>query len=178
VRFSLSAEASRCLWTKCSSISSFLTQIWVRNGLSVEMENASSCDHVVSMTYIPPSALYNLNKYSYRSVDKSVVSRYVLSPFWNWFVTLWPKWIAPNTVCHFFVRPFHLKFCQITLSGLCIVLCNFATMIYYDPMYLTNKGGAQMPNWIYFTCVCFFQVPYSYHAAGPQACFCINPSMQ
>jgi len=39
---------------------------------------------------------------------RSLVSRYVLGPFWNWFITLWPLSVAPNTVrsivlpCFFF----------------------------------------------------------------------------
>lgn len=41
---------------------------------------------------------------------------------------------------------------QITLSGLLIVVANFATMLYYDPHYLTEKDGATgPPQWIYFT---------------------------
>lgn len=31
---------------------------------------------------------------------RSVVSRYVLNPFWNWLVTLWPLWVAPNVVSY------------------------------------------------------------------------------
>jgi hypothetical protein len=43
---------------------------------------------------------------------------------------------------------------QITLSGLAFVLINFATLSFYDPTYLTAKGGATgPPNWVYFTCV-------------------------
>jgi ethanolaminephosphotransferase len=39
------------------------------------------------------------------------------------------------------------------LTGLCLVVANLATMVYYDPNYLTEKGGATgPPNWIYFTC--------------------------
>lgn len=29
---------------------------------------------------------------------RSLVSRYFLQPFWNWFVKLWPTTVAPNTV--------------------------------------------------------------------------------
>ncbi|KAH9854320.1 Choline/ethanolaminephosphotransferase [Lenzites betulinus] len=89
------------------------------------------------MGYVPQRALDNLKKYSYKGVDKSLVSQYLLQPFWNWFVTLWPTWVAPNTI---------------TLTGLSLVLANFATLLYYDPKFLTEKGGADgPPNWIYFT---------------------------
>ncbi|KAI0931051.1 hypothetical protein AcW1_001453 [Taiwanofungus camphoratus] len=89
------------------------------------------------MGYIPQHALENLRKYTYKGVDKSLTSRYVLNPFWNWFVTLWPTWVAPNTI---------------TLSGLSLVLLNFATLIFYDPAYLTEAEGARgPPHWVYFT---------------------------
>ncbi|GBE77604.1 Uncharacterized CDP-alcohol phosphatidyltransferase class-I family protein [Sparassis crispa] len=69
--------------------------------------------------------------------SKSLITRFVLNPFWNWLVTLWPTWVAPNTI---------------TLSGLCMVLLNFATMLWFDPTYLTEKEGAiGPPRWIYFT---------------------------
>jgi ethanolaminephosphotransferase len=43
---------------------------------------------------------------------------------------------------------------QITLTGLAIVFLNFLTMLYYDPMYLTEKqGAAGPPHWVYFTYV-------------------------
>ncbi|TFK70097.1 Choline/ethanolaminephosphotransferase [Pluteus cervinus] len=89
------------------------------------------------MGYIPQASLENLKKYSYKGLDKSLLSKYVLNPFWTWFVTLWPLSIAPNTI---------------TLTGLMIVIINFATMLYYDPVYLTEKGGAVgPPQWLFFT---------------------------
>ncbi|PCH34342.1 Choline/ethanolaminephosphotransferase [Wolfiporia cocos MD-104 SS10] len=88
------------------------------------------------MGYIPQHALENLRKYSYKGIDKSLTSIYILQPFWTWFVSLWPTWVAPNTI---------------TLSGLCMVLLNFATLLYYDPTYLTDKEGAGPPQWIYLT---------------------------
>ena len=70
------------------------------------------------MAYIPIHALAGLRNYRYKGVDKyvsftrgyigaiaerrperSFLSNYVLNPFWTWFVTLWPTWIAPNVVC-------------------------------------------------------------------------------
>ncbi|KAI0079539.1 choline ethanolaminephosphotransferase [Panus rudis PR-1116 ss-1] len=89
------------------------------------------------MGYVPPEALANLKKYSYKGVDKSLLSRHVLNPYWNWLVTWWPTWVAPNVI---------------TLCGLCMVLLNFATLVYYDPEYLSDKGGAEgPPRWVYFT---------------------------
>ncbi|KAG0706676.1 CDP-alcohol phosphatidyltransferase-domain-containing protein [Suillus ampliporus] len=89
------------------------------------------------MGYLSQSALKNLKKYSYKGVDESLVSRYLLTPYWNWFIKLWPLTIAPNTI---------------TLLGLCIVVFNVSTLLYYDPLYLTEKDGATgPPQWIYFT---------------------------
>ncbi|KAI9511889.1 Choline/ethanolaminephosphotransferase [Russula earlei] len=89
------------------------------------------------MAYIPTHALAGLRNYRYKGVDKSFLSNYVLNPFWTWFVTLWPEWVAPN---------------MITLTGLAIVLLNFATLSFYDPAYLAEKGGAKgPPHWVYFT---------------------------
>ncbi|KAJ7157318.1 Choline/ethanolaminephosphotransferase [Mycena filopes] len=89
------------------------------------------------MGFIPIDALQNLHKYAYKGVDKSPLSKYVLNPFWTWFVTLWPLSVAPNTI---------------TLSGLSIVFLNFATVLLYDPTYLTEKGGVVIPSWVYFSC--------------------------
>ncbi|KAH0837787.1 hypothetical protein J3R83DRAFT_5967 [Lanmaoa asiatica] len=50
------------------------------------------------MVYLSQTALKNLKVYAYRGVDKSLLSRYVLGPYWNWFITLWPLTVAPNTV--------------------------------------------------------------------------------
>lgn len=50
------------------------------------------------MGHIPPQFLENLEKYSYKGVDKSLLSRYVLSYYWNWLITFWPRYVAPNTV--------------------------------------------------------------------------------
>lgn len=35
-----------------------------------------------------------LKTYRYQGVDRSFVSRYVLAPYWNWVVTLFPLWMA------------------------------------------------------------------------------------
>lgn len=35
-----------------------------------------------------------LRSYKYQGVDNSPISRYVLSPYWNWAVNLLPLWMA------------------------------------------------------------------------------------
>lgn len=75
------------------------------------------------MGYIPKDALEGLRSYKYKGVDKSVasfchslvsaidafcrsiLSRYVLNPYWNQLVKLWPKSVAPNTVCLISLKP-------------------------------------------------------------------------
>lgn len=68
--------------------------------------------------YIPRSRVSNLHLYKYSGTDKSLVSKYLLGPYWNWLVTLFPTSVAPNTI---------------TLSGLLLVFVNFATLAYVDP---------------------------------------------
>jgi ethanolaminephosphotransferase len=96
-----------------------------------------------------------------RSLERSLVSRYVLNPFWNWLVTLWPLNVAPNTARHVHHLPYLVDsvcILQITLTGLCIVFINFLSLIYYDPLYLTERDATNHrsygpPQWLYFTYV-------------------------
>lgn len=82
------------------------------------------------MGYISEESLANLHKYKYGGVDRSLVSRYLLTPYWNQLVKLFPLWVAPN---------------MITLLGLSIVGLNVATLFYYAP----DLGPC--PNWVYYT---------------------------
>ncbi|KAI8373526.1 CDP-alcohol phosphatidyltransferase-domain-containing protein [Choanephora cucurbitarum] len=80
--------------------------------------------------YIPEEGLPGLHKYKYSGIDKSLVSRYVLAPYWNNLIKLFPLWIAPN---------------MITLLGLLTVVANVLTLFYY-----TSELG-ECPNWVYTT---------------------------
>jgi len=89
------------------------------------------------MPYLSQTARKNLRKYAYKAVDESFVSRYVLAHYWNWFITLWPRTVAPNTI---------------TLLGLATVVLNVLSLLIYDPLYYTDKDGSNgPPQWIYFT---------------------------
>ncbi|KAI7863997.1 CDP-alcohol phosphatidyltransferase-domain-containing protein [Spinellus fusiger] len=82
------------------------------------------------MPYIPKESLNNLHRYRYGGVDKSLVSRYILTPYWNRLVCLFPLWVAPNLI---------------TLLGLSCTIVNVLIQFYYD----TSIGPC--PNWVYLS---------------------------
>lgn len=67
----------------------------------------------------------------YQSEDRSIVTKYVLKPFWKEFANIFPIWMAPNVV---------------TLSGFGFIVVNVLTTLYFDP---TLSEGS--PRWAYFT---------------------------
>ncbi|RUP48453.1 choline ethanolaminephosphotransferase [Jimgerdemannia flammicorona] len=82
------------------------------------------------MPYIDHKYRNNLSNYRYSGVDKSLVSRYVLSKYWSWLVTFFPLTVAPNLI---------------TLSGLICILFNILTLLYYAP----DLGPC--PQWVHLT---------------------------
>lgn len=84
------------------------------------------------MVYIRQSQLPKLKEYKYSSVDHSLLSRYVLKPYWwSQVINLFPMWMAPNAI---------------TLSGFAFVVANVATMLYYSP-----NMDQDCPTWVYWT---------------------------
>ncbi|KAG0232090.1 hypothetical protein BGW42_008383 [Actinomortierella wolfii] len=81
--------------------------------------------------YIPTEYRANLSKYKYSGVDESLLSKYVLGPYWNKLVTFFPITMAPN---------------KITGMGFLLVVFNMLTMLYFAP-----DMEAACPNWAYFT---------------------------
>lgn len=79
----------------------------------------------------PTGDLSALKLYKYASIDKSLLSYYILNPFWTYSTTLFPLWVAPNLI---------------TLTGLCFILLNVATIEYFIPD-LVGPG----PPWLYFS---------------------------
>lgn len=80
--------------------------------------------------FIPANKLGNLKLYKYSSEDHSVISKYVLKKWWNYFVQIFPMSMAPNVI---------------TLLGLMFVIVNLLVVFYYSP-YL----DASQPRWCYF----------------------------
>ncbi|KAJ1983043.1 hypothetical protein H4R33_004916 [Dimargaris cristalligena] len=80
---------------------------------------------------VSEEALANLKFYRYQAVDLSYTTHYILRHYWNWCVTLFPLWMAPNLI---------------TLVGLGFVVVNLALFLYYTPDLV---GPA--PTWLYFS---------------------------
>ncbi|KAJ3169344.1 hypothetical protein HDU87_000664 [Geranomyces variabilis] len=83
------------------------------------------------MSYFTTQDIANLKKYKYSGVDKSVLSRFVLAPWWNNLVKIFPLWFAPNLI---------------TLSGLALIGINIMTLLYYSP-----DLKEPCPNWVYIS---------------------------
>lgn len=67
----------------------------------------------INMAVIEPKLLKNLSKYKYSGVDKSLLSKYLLQPYWNWLVTLFPMWSKFTTdltvlIGHYYERFFYI----------------------------------------------------------------------
>lgn len=77
------------------------------------------------------AALAPLREYRYRSIDKSPLSYWVLNPFWNRCVLLFPRWYAPNLI---------------TLSGLGFIVANLLSVLATAPD-LVGPG----PCWLYYS---------------------------
>ena len=82
------------------------------------------------MVYVRESKLPGLKKYKYSCVDHSLLSRYILKPFYtNVVIKCFPMWMAPNLI---------------TLSGFSFVVINLLTMLWYNPTL-----DQDCPPWVY-----------------------------
>ncbi|KAF2835547.1 Choline/ethanolaminephosphotransferase [Patellaria atrata CBS 101060] len=80
---------------------------------------------------VSEEALAHLKTYKYSSVDKSLISRYILKHYWNTFVEVLPLWVAPNMV---------------TLLGFFFIIGNVGILELYIPDFV---GPA--PSWVYYS---------------------------
>ncbi|KAF3035479.1 hypothetical protein E8E12_007300 [Didymella heteroderae] len=84
------------------------------------------------MVYIRQDKLPKLKEYKYSGVDHSLLSQYVLKPFYTHVVIkCFPMWMAPNLI---------------TLSGFGFVIINFLTMLWYTPTL-----DQDCPSWVYLS---------------------------
>ncbi|KPI42584.1 putative CDP-alcohol phosphatidyltransferase class-I family protein [Cyphellophora attinorum] len=84
------------------------------------------------MVYIRQRNLPKLHEYKYAGVDKSLVSKYILKPFYtNVVIKCFPMSMAPNLI---------------TLTGFSFVILNFITLLWYNPTL-----SEDMPPWVYLS---------------------------
>ncbi|KAI8142474.1 hypothetical protein BJV82DRAFT_615018 [Fennellomyces sp. T-0311] len=88
---------------------------------------------VVDPDFPRQEQLENLRYYKYAATDKSLLTKYVLRHYWNWAVTLFPTWMAPNLI---------------TLTGLVLMMINVVIILAYVPDLLYSD---ETPRWIYFS---------------------------
>ncbi len=67
--------------------------------------------------YLRKEHLLGFDKYKYSCVDNSPLSKYVMHPFWNTIVKLYPMWLAPNVL---------------TFVGFLCLIVNFLFFSIYD----------------------------------------------
>ncbi|KAJ3368420.1 hypothetical protein GGF31_006381 [Allomyces arbusculus] len=80
--------------------------------------------------YIPAAFRGNLRKYKYAGTDKSLVSRYILQPYWNTIINYVPMWMAPNLV---------------TLTGFMFIVVNVIVTLA-----LSENLTVPLPSWCYY----------------------------
>jgi len=84
------------------------------------------------MVYVRQEYLPNLRQYKYSGVDHSLLSRYVLKPFYtNVVIKCFPMNMAPNLI---------------TLTGFMFVVANFLTLLWYNPTL-----DQDCPSWVYYS---------------------------
>ncbi|KAI8145375.1 hypothetical protein BJV82DRAFT_603453 [Fennellomyces sp. T-0311] len=87
--------------------------------------------NLLSGEFLPKEQLANLKLYKYSAVDKSFTSRLILKHYWNWAITLFPMWIAPNLI---------------TLIGLSFMVISVGLTVIFAPE-MDAEGG---PRWLYY----------------------------
>eukprot|EP00128_Syssomonas_multiformis_P002934 Colp12_sorted_trinity150504_noHs@1224 len=70
------------------------------------------------MAYLTAKQLDGLKKHKYSSSSASPFDKYVMTPFWNWLVSLIPLWLAPNVI---------------TFFGLLVNIFTTLALAYYSP---------------------------------------------
>ncbi|XP_045768580.1 ethanolaminephosphotransferase 1 [Maniola jurtina] len=88
--------------------------------------------------FLSKDKLEGFEKYKYNSIDTSILSNYVMHPFWNWCVQFCPVWVAPNLL---------------TFTGFLLTVLNFLLFSYYDygfhALTKENVTNDHIPSWVW-----------------------------
>lgn len=114
-------------------------------------------DSLVNYKYLTTKSLEGFEKYKYKSVDTSPLSQYVMHPFWNRLVKIFPLWAPANLL---------------TLVGWLLSLLVFLVFSWYDPhfTYASTGTGWKIPSWIWLAAAfCTFMAHQLDGCDGKQA---------
>lgn len=89
------------------------------------------------MPNLTTEQLNGFSKYKYSSVDTSPLSKYVMHPLWNWGVTFFPTWVAPNVM---------------TFAGYMCLLSYYCLLAYFDWNFSSGNDPDKViiPLWVWF----------------------------
>ncbi|XP_028407363.1 ethanolaminephosphotransferase 1-like [Dendronephthya gigantea] len=94
----------------------------------------------MARSYLTAAQLDGFRRYKYSSRDTSPLAVYIMHPFWNNAVKIFPTWLAPNVM---------------TFLGWVLTVAIFIVLCYYDP-YLVAAGSRNghheqynIPQWIW-----------------------------
>eukprot|EP01128_Nolandella_sp_AFSM9_P012929 TRINITY_DN977_c0_g1_i1.p1 TRINITY_DN977_c0_g1~~TRINITY_DN977_c0_g1_i1.p1 ORF type:complete len:324 (+),score=43.90 TRINITY_DN977_c0_g1_i1:45-974(+) len=82
---------------------------------------------------IAPEHLEVLKQYKYTGSDLSIMVELFFRQYWDWCITFWPMWIAPNII---------------TTIGFCCLILNFTVGVYLCP----SGAGCDVPSWYFYMC--------------------------
>ncbi|XP_058061160.1 ethanolaminephosphotransferase 1 isoform X2 [Anopheles bellator] len=102
---------------------------------------------MIGIKYLNEAHLKGFEKYKYNCVDTSILSVYVMHPFWNKVVLLCPRWVAPNLL---------------TFTGFMLTVVNFFLIGYYDRDFkAATETSHTVPNWVWLLAAINLFVAYT-----------------
>lgn len=103
----------------------------------------------MSIEYLTSEHLNGFTNYKYSARDTSPLSIYVMHPFWNKLVEIFPRWVAPNVM---------------TFVGFLFSVANFVLLSWYDwNFYAGNENDEykEIPNWVWLATAIFIFLAYT-----------------
>ncbi|XP_063689816.1 ethanolaminephosphotransferase 1-like [Bolinopsis microptera] len=94
--------------------------------------------YLYKMPQLSPDTLVGFStRYKYSAIDTSPLSKYVMHPLWNWGVTFFPTWVAPNVM---------------TFAGYICLLIDYCLLAHYDWTFTAENESSQanIPRWVWF----------------------------
>lgn len=89
----------------------------------------------MTFQYITNEQLNGFDSYKYSCKDTSPLSNYVMHPFWNHTVKIFPRWIAPNAI---------------TLCGFSFLISQTILLAVVDPNMSLGGANDGVPRWVWF----------------------------